>query len=95
MEQKLGARIVRYADDIVILCRGGTKRSMAALQGILGKMDHLLNGTKPRVVDATRRCLDFSDSRLVFGEAVAWASAMHMFSHPRNPYRRLRPESPG
>jgi group II intron reverse transcriptase/maturase len=59
LQQKLGARIVRYADDIVILCRGGTKRPMAALQAILGKMDLLLNETKTRVVDAHQEMFNF------------------------------------
>jgi len=46
LQQQLGARIVRYADDIVILCRQGTKRPMAALQDMLGRMDLRLNETQ-------------------------------------------------
>jgi RNA-directed DNA polymerase len=59
MQQRLGARIVRYADDIVILCRSGTKRPMAVLQEILGKMDLYLNETKTRVVDAHQGMFSF------------------------------------
>ena len=59
LERQLGARIVRYADDIVILCRKGTERPMAVLQELLGKMDLLLNETKTRVVDARQEMFSF------------------------------------
>ncbi|MCF6266667.1 MAG: group II intron reverse transcriptase/maturase, partial [Desulfuromusa sp.] len=38
-----GARIVRYADDIVILCRNGTEQPMALLQHVMGRLDLTLN----------------------------------------------------
>jgi RNA-directed DNA polymerase len=59
LQQRLGARMVRYADDMVILCRSGTKKPMAVLQEILGKMDLLLNETKTRVVDAHQEMFNF------------------------------------
>lgn len=59
LQRKLGARMVRYADDIVILCREGTERPMAILTEILGRMDLLLNETKTRVVDARREMFSF------------------------------------
>lgn len=59
LQRKLGARIVRYADDIVILCRKGAERPMAILTEILGRMDLLLNETKTRVVDARREEFNF------------------------------------
>lgn len=59
LQLKLGARIVRYADDIVILCRNGTERPMAMLKGILGRMDLPLNETKTCVVDARREMFSF------------------------------------
>jgi len=58
-QRRLGARIVRYADDIVILCRRGTERPMAFLQEVLGKMDLLLNETKTQVVDANQEMFNF------------------------------------
>jgi len=59
LQQKLGARIVRYADDMVILCRSGTKRPMAVLRDILGRMGLVLNETKTCVVDAQREMFSF------------------------------------
>lgn len=59
LQQKLGARIVRYADDVVILCRSGTKRPMAVLQDILARMDLHLNEEKTRVLDARQEMFSF------------------------------------
>jgi len=59
LQRKLGARMVRYADDIVILCRKGAERPMAILTEILGRMDLLLNEAKTRVVDARREKFSF------------------------------------
>jgi group II intron reverse transcriptase/maturase len=52
LERKLGARIVRYADDIVVLCRWGTERPMQRLRQILAKLELTLNEAKTKIVNA-------------------------------------------
>ena len=59
LQQRLGARIVRYADDIVVLCRKGTEQPMAVLRQTLGRMGLSLNEEKTRVVDAYQGKFDF------------------------------------
>ena len=59
LQQRLGARIVRYADDIVVLCRKGTEQPMAVLRRILERMGLSLNEDKTRVVDAYQGKFDF------------------------------------
>jgi RNA-directed DNA polymerase len=59
LQQRLGARIVRYADDIVVLCRKGTEQPMAVLRQILERMGLSLNEDKTRVVDAYQGKFDF------------------------------------
>lgn len=54
LQQRLGARIVRYADDMVILCRRGTEQPLAVLRQILERMGLTLNEAKTKVVDAYR-----------------------------------------
>ena len=46
LQQRLGARIVRYADDMVVLCRKGTGQPMAVLRQILERMGLSLNEAK-------------------------------------------------
>ncbi len=52
IEEKMRARLVRYADDFVVLCKGKTERT---LEGIKRTTNHLglsLNEKKTRVVEA-------------------------------------------
>lgn len=58
-QQQLGARIVRYADDIVILCRRGTGQPMSELRRILDYLGLTLNEGKTRVVDTHAGRFDF------------------------------------
>jgi len=60
-----GARLVRYADDLVILCRGSTSAPMAILRQVLGRLDLQLNESKTRIVDARREAFDFLGFRIV------------------------------
>lgn len=59
LQRRIGARIVRYADDVVILCRSGTERPMAVLRELLGRMELRLNEAKTRVVNARQEMFCF------------------------------------
>ncbi len=60
LQQRLGARIVRYADDIVILCRR-TKadEAMAMLRYVLERLGLALNEAKTKKVNAYQEKFDF------------------------------------
>ncbi|MEK7378972.1 MAG: group II intron reverse transcriptase/maturase [Candidatus Binatota bacterium] len=55
----LAAQLVRYADDFVILMRGGVKETLAKVKGMLERMELKLNEEKSKVVDARRGGFDF------------------------------------
>jgi RNA-directed DNA polymerase len=48
-EMRLGARIVNYADDFVICCRGKAEDALATMQNMMGKLKLTVNETKTRV----------------------------------------------
>ena len=48
-ERKLGARIVNYADDFVILCRNGGEEAYHAMKVIMGKLKLTVNEEKTQV----------------------------------------------
>ena len=60
LQLRLGARIVRYADDIVILCRKGSEKPMEVLSRILERLGLTLNGTKTKIVNTFEGKFDFS-----------------------------------
>jgi group II intron reverse transcriptase/maturase len=59
LQQRLGARIVRYADDIVILCRQGSEKPMEILSRILERLGLTLNETKTKIVNTFEGKFDF------------------------------------
>jgi RNA-directed DNA polymerase len=59
LEGKLQARVVRYCDDFVVLCRAGTHHPMEVVRHVLDRLDLKLNEDKSRIIDARRGCFDF------------------------------------
>jgi group II intron reverse transcriptase/maturase len=59
LKWNIGARIIRYADDIVVLCRKSTDSAMVVLRQVLERMGLKLNESKTRVVDACQEGFTF------------------------------------
>lgn len=59
MAQQMGARIVRYADDIVILCRRQPEETMTVLRKILERLGLTLNEAKTKTINAYEGKFDF------------------------------------
>jgi hypothetical protein len=58
-EQKLRARIVNYADDFVICCRGTAQRAMTAMRSMMTKLKLTVNETKTRLCCVPAETFDF------------------------------------
>lgn len=69
LEKRLGARIVRYADDVVILCRYGTERPFEKLHEAVDRLGLKLNEVKTRVVDTFRGEFDFLGFAIRMGKS--------------------------
>jgi len=59
LEARLGARLVRYADDFVVMCRRGTEPAMVAVHDAIARLGLTLNEKKTRVVDAGKESFAF------------------------------------
>jgi hypothetical protein len=58
--RQLGARIVTYADDLVILCKPGTAtQALAAMRTLINRLKLSVNEEKTRTCDATKEYFDF------------------------------------
>ena len=58
-ERRLKARIVNYADDFVIWCRGTADDAMAVMQGMMSKLKLTVNETKTRLCRLPEESFDF------------------------------------
>lgn len=58
-EKRLDARIVNYADDFVICCRGTAQEAMTAMRAIMQKLKLTVNETKTHVCRIPDESFDF------------------------------------
>jgi RNA-directed DNA polymerase len=59
LTRRLGAQVINYADDFVILCRDKAAEALAVAREILQRMKLTLNEEKTRLVNARRGSFDF------------------------------------
>ena len=59
LEEKYACRLVRYVDDIVLLCARDTARPLSLLNYLLDRLGLCLNETKTRIVDAREESFNF------------------------------------
>ena len=59
VQERLGARLVRYADDSVVLCRGNTGRILKGIKRVLEDLGLTLNEEKTCVVDARQESFSY------------------------------------
>jgi group II intron reverse transcriptase/maturase len=58
-EQALQAKIVNYADDFVILCRGTADKAMQVMRDMMAKLKLTVNEKKPRLCRLPEETFDF------------------------------------
>ena len=68
--KKLGHRIVNYADDLVICCRGQAEEALARMRDIMTKLKLTVNETKTRVCKLPGEKFDFLG--YTFGQCYSW-----------------------
>jgi len=60
LEERLGSRIVTYADDLVILCaRGNAERALTRMRELMGKLKLTVNEEKTRICKVPEGEFDF------------------------------------
>ncbi len=59
VQEIYGARLIRYADDFVVLCRGNTERVRQGIETVLAHLGLTLNEQKTKVVDAREESFNF------------------------------------
>jgi RNA-directed DNA polymerase len=59
VEERYRARLVRYADDFVVLCQGHTERVLKGIRAVLRGLEVTLNEEKTRLLDAREEKFHF------------------------------------
>jgi RNA-directed DNA polymerase len=59
VQENYGARLIRYADDFVVLCPGPTEKILQGIKMVLAGLRLRLNEEKTRVIDVREESFDF------------------------------------
>jgi len=59
IQERYGARLIRYADDFVVLCQGSPEKVLRGIRIVLAGLRLRLNEEKTRVVDAREQSFHF------------------------------------
>lgn len=59
VDERLGARLIRYADDLLVVCRGDADRVLKVIRMVMEGLGLSLNEAKTRIVDARKEGLTF------------------------------------
>ena len=59
VQERMEARLIRYADDFVVLCKGNTDRVLEGIQRVLGQQGLSLSAEKTRVLDSRQEGFHF------------------------------------
>ncbi len=74
-EKLFRAKIVNYADDFVICCRGNAEQAMTAMRAIMQKLKLTVNEEKTHVCHVPQESFDFLQSgKGVRNRLLTWAS---------------------
>jgi RNA-directed DNA polymerase len=80
LEQRLGSRIVTYADDLVILCkRGRAEEALAQMREIMGKIKLTVNEEKTRICKVPQGEFDFLGYTFGRVYSTATGEAFHSY----------------
>ncbi len=89
-EVPLQARLIRYADDFVLACRGTAVAARAAAHAILAELDLTLNEAKTRVVDLRRTEIRFLGFRVRLARSPRTGGTFPLVRPSREALQRLR-----
>lgn len=59
VEERLKGKLIRYADDFVVMCEGNTERIMRGIKRVLEELELKLNEEKTRTVNVRREGIKF------------------------------------
>jgi group II intron reverse transcriptase/maturase len=91
----LAADLIRYADDFVILMRGGVNETLAKVKQMLKRMELKLNEEKSRVVDAREGSFDFLGFTFARKRSPKAAKVITLVKPSRKSEQRFRDEVRG
>ena len=92
VQERLGAWLVRYADDCVVLCKGNTGRILRGMKKVLSDLGLTLNEEKTKIVDARKTSFTFLGFRIVMRPARQTGKSFPLVGPSKQAMKHIRSE---
>jgi RNA-directed DNA polymerase len=92
VQERLGARLVRYADDCVALCKGNADQILKGIKAGLDSLGLTLNEEKTRVVDAQYERFDFMGFNIGMRKGVRTGQVFPLVVPSKKALKHIRAE---
>lgn len=90
LEARLNARLVRYADDVVVLCRDRAEAAMREVREVIDRLGLTLNEAKTRRVEVWKEACVFLGFEIRMRRSPRTGRAFPMVRPSRKAMRRIR-----
>ena len=95
MEEKMEARLIRYADDFVVLCKGNAGRVLEWVRGVMERLELTLNEGKTQMIDARRDSFEFLGFNIRVARSPRTGRAFPLTRPAKEALRHIRAEIRG
>jgi RNA-directed DNA polymerase len=92
VQERLGARLVRYADDCIALCKGNAGQILKGMKAVLSSLGLTLNEEKTRVVDAQRENFNFMGFTIAMRKGVRTGRVFPLVVPSKKALKHIRAE---
>jgi group II intron reverse transcriptase/maturase len=92
VQERLGARLVRYADDCVALCKGNAEQILKGIKAVLSDLGLTLNEEKTRVVDTRHESFNFMGFTIVMKRGMRTGRVFPLIVPSKKALKHIRSE---
>ena len=95
VQERLKARLVRYADDIVAVCKGNTDRILKGIKAVMEELGLSLNDSKTKVVDARKEDFNFLGFTIGIKRGIRTGKEFPLIRPSKKAMKHIRAEIKG
>jgi group II intron reverse transcriptase/maturase len=92
VQERLGARLVRYADDCVALCKGNADQILKGIKAVLSSLGLTLNEEKTKVVDTQRESFNFMGFTIAMRKGMRTGRSFPLIVPSKKALKHIRSE---
>jgi group II intron reverse transcriptase/maturase len=92
VQERLGARLIRYADDFVVLCENNTERILRGIRAVLNSLELKLNEEKTKVAEVRQQDITFLGFSIGVKKSIRTGSEFPLIRPSKEALKHIKAE---